>query len=188
MKRRFLILSSILTLSLISCKDNASSKVDQENAATATERDSQNQAFPKMKFDKEEHDFGTIDQGDVVEYRFNFTNTGSAPLVIVGAKGSCGCTVPEWPKDAIAAGQTGSILVKFNSTGKKNQQTKTVTLNTNTEEGKQILRIRANVTPKPESEKVEEKKAKDAAKAQVDKAAKAAQARVDATDAKKDAH
>ena len=57
-----------------------------------------------------------------------FKNTGKTPLVISNAKGSCGCTVPEWPKEPVAPGATAELLVKFNSKGKPNQQQKTVTI------------------------------------------------------------
>ena len=100
-----------------------------------------------MKFDKTVHDFGTIDQGTNVEHRFTFTNTGEAPLVIVDAKSSCGCTVPEKPEAPIAPGDTGELLVKFNGSG-KNQVSKTVTITANTQAGKETLQIKAFVNPK----------------------------------------
>ena len=67
-----------------------------------------------------------------------------------GAKGSCGCTVPQWPKDPIKPGASAEIKVAFNSTGKKNKTTNTVTLTTNTEKGNEIVRIKAFVNPKKE--------------------------------------
>lgn len=86
---------------------------------------------PAIKFDTTEVNFGTINQGDVFETDFIFTNTGDADLVITSARGSCGCTVPEWPREPVAAGASSQIHVKFNSTNKRNNQTKTVTLQTN---------------------------------------------------------
>ncbi|MFP5471604.1 MAG: DUF1573 domain-containing protein, partial [Bacteroidia bacterium] len=56
----------------------------------------------QISFDKEIHDYGTVDQGGNGECAFTFTNTGNEPLIITKAKGSCGCTVPEWPKEPIA--------------------------------------------------------------------------------------
>ena len=61
----------------------------------------------QMNFDRDEWDFGEINQGDVVEHSFEFTNTGKDPLIISNAKGSCGCTVPEWPRAPIPPGQKG---------------------------------------------------------------------------------
>ncbi|MFA0961718.1 DUF1573 domain-containing protein [Roseivirga sp. BDSF3-8] len=104
--------------------------------------------LPEIKFAEESHDFGTINEGDVVEHTFSFTNTGEKPLVISNAAASCGCTVPSWPKDPIAPGETGEITARFNSTGKPNQQSKTITITANTYPEKNVLRIKANVLPK----------------------------------------
>ena len=100
-----------------------------------------------MVFDTYEHDFGTMDEGDAVTHIFSFTNTGSEPLILDKCKGSCGCTVPQCPKEPIAPGASGEIEVKFNSKGKKNNQTKTVTINANTDPGQTILKIKAFVNP-----------------------------------------
>ena len=148
MKKGILILAGVLALTFMSCKDNAAEKVKEENVADAADRDAKNTDFPVMSFDATDHDFGIINEGDVVEHTFTFTNTGKAPLVIVNAKGSCGCTVPEWTKEPVAPGATGSMLVKFNSNGKPNAQNKQVTITANTEAGKEVLKIKAMVTPK----------------------------------------
>ena len=104
--------------------------------------------LPKVKLDKEIHDFGTIAEGDVVETEFIVTNTGASDLLIVDAKGSCGCTVPEPPKDPIKPGESAPIKVSFDSKGKPGNQEKTVTLTTNTENGREMFKIKATVTPK----------------------------------------
>ncbi|AXT60631.1 DUF1573 domain-containing protein [Aquimarina sp. AD10] len=148
MKKGILILAGIFAMTFVSCKDDATKKVNEENVEIAAERDAKNTDFPVMTFAETEHDFGTINEGDVVEHKFTFTNTGKAPLVIVNAKGSCGCTVPQWTKEPVAPGATGEMLVKFNSNGKPNQQTKQVTITTNTEAGKEVIKIKALVTPK----------------------------------------
>ena len=90
-----------------------------------------------------------IDEGDAVTHIFTFTNTGDNPLIIDRCKGSCGCTVPKCPKEPIAPGEEGEIEVKFNSKGKKNKQTKTVTINANTVPEQTRITISANVTPAP---------------------------------------
>jgi hypothetical protein len=102
-----------------------------------------------MTFTEYEHDFGTLNEGDEVTHVFEFTNTGSEPLLLSNCKGSCGCTVPKCPKEPIAPGASGSIEVKFNSKGKKNAQTKRVTIDANTDPAQTILTISANVTPNP---------------------------------------
>ena len=145
------IVLSILSLSLmtISCDENAAKKIKSENLELAKERDNEIKVGgAKIKFEKTEHDFGTINEGDIVDTVFSFKNSGKSELIITSAKGSCGCTVPEWPKEPIMPGEEGLIRVKFNSDKKPNLQQKTITLVTNTEQGKEILKIKAQVIPK----------------------------------------
>lgn len=105
--------------------------------------------LPEFSFETEDHDFGKIEEGEQVEHIFSFTNTGDAPLIISAAKGSCGCTVPEWPKEPIAVGETGEIKVKFNSKKKPGIQNKTVTITSNTFPTQKKIRIKADVNPAP---------------------------------------
>src|SRR5688500_2364565 len=84
--------------------------------------------LPKFELKTVDHDFGTIKEGDVVEYTCSFKDTGEAPLIIQGAQGSCGCTVPDWSKAPIPVGGTGYVKAKFDSNGKPNIQNKTVTV------------------------------------------------------------
>lgn len=104
--------------------------------------------LPTMEFGAIEHDFGTINEGDVVEHTYSFKNTGQAPLIIQGAQGSCGCTVPDWSKEPIPVGGTGFIKAKFDSNGKTNAQNKTVTVTANTWPKQTVLRFKAMVLPK----------------------------------------
>ena len=137
-----------LLLAGTSCKDKASNKVVADNVTNASERDEVSKKLPVMSFETQEHDFGNIVQGTPQETVFTFKNTGDAPLIITDARSSCGCTVPQYPKNTpIAPGETGELLVKFNGSG-KNQVTKTVTVTANTEKGSELLRIKAFVTPK----------------------------------------
>lgn len=147
MKKSIFIVAALMALVFTSCKDNAADKVSEENVAAAAERDAEAGKYPVMTFAETSHDFGTIEQGTPVEHRFEFTNTGESDLVIVDAKSSCGCTVPEYPKAPIAPGEKGELLVKFNGSG-KNQVSKTVTITANTEKGKEMLSIKAFVNPK----------------------------------------
>lgn len=98
-----------------------------------------------IAFEQEAHDFGTIKQDSENEHVFTFTNTGENPLIIENAKGSCGCTVPEYPKEPIAPGKTGEIKVVYKPGKQKGNQMKTVTLTANTEPSTQQLQIKANV-------------------------------------------
>ncbi|MBI1286737.1 MAG: DUF1573 domain-containing protein [Flavobacteriales bacterium] len=102
-------------------------------------------AVPAFTFEKEVHDFGTIVQGEKVAYSFKFKNTGEGDLIITDAKGSCGCTIPEWPKEPIAPGAEGKIDVVFNSEGKSGQQNKKVTITANTNPATTVLAINGMV-------------------------------------------
>ena len=135
---------------IISCADGkASTKVNKQNLDTAKTRDAEiKQGVASISFDKKEYDFGTVNEGEIVETVFKVTNSGTTDLVITNATGSCGCTVPVWPKAPIKPGETGDIAVKFNTSGKPNRQMKTVTLTANTESGREILTLRGSVTPK----------------------------------------
>lgn len=103
----------------------------------------------KIEFDEETFEFGTVMEGEKIKNIFEFTNTGKEPLVISNAKGSCGCTVPEWPKEPILPGETGQILVQFDSKGKGkiggNKQSKRVTITTNTDPANNYLVIKGTV-------------------------------------------
>ncbi|QHL88285.1 DUF1573 domain-containing protein [Nibribacter ruber] len=101
---------------------------------------------PVMTFKETEHDFGTIKQDKKVQHTFSFTNTGKSPLVIESATATCGCTVPEWPKEPIAPGATGSIKVEFDPTGKVGQQSKQITITANTDPQVNQLIIKTNIT------------------------------------------
>jgi hypothetical protein len=100
---------------------------------------------PAMKFDRDKHDFGKITQGDRVTTQFKFKNIGGSDLIISDARGSCGCTVPDYPKKPIAPGEEGVINVEFNSEGKRDKQEKTVTLTTNCEPNTVVLTIAAEI-------------------------------------------
>lgn len=101
-----------------------------------------------IQFEKEIHDFGDIkEEAGSVTYFFKFKNTGNNKLTITNAKGSCGCTVPEYPLEPIEVGQSGTIKVVFDPKGKPGPQTKYVTITSNTQPQELRLVIRANVIP-----------------------------------------
>jgi hypothetical protein len=99
-----------------------------------------------MNFTQANFDFGTVPQDSENKHVFKFTNTGKEPLVIESAKGSCGCTVPKYPKEPIAPGGTGEIEVVYKPGKQKDRQTKTVTITANTEPRNTTLTISANVS------------------------------------------
>jgi hypothetical protein len=102
-----------------------------------------------MEFADIKHDFGTINQDSENTKVFNFTNTGTEPLIIENAKGSCGCTVPEYPKEPIPPGEQGEIKVVYKPGKQKNAQSKNVTITANTLPEKSVLTITANVMESP---------------------------------------
>ena len=149
MKKTALILGMV-AIAFVSCKEKPEAKINPSQLEAAHQRDVKVELLPVALFDKEEYDFGTINEGDVVSTSFKITNTGKTNLIISKAVGSCGCTVPTWPKEPIKPGKSAKIGVKFNSANKQNQQSKTVTLSTNTLKGQEILKIKGFVNPKQE--------------------------------------
>lgn len=148
MRKATVLLGVLAMTAFVSCKDKASEKIDEGNVAAAAQRDEAAKSLPVMTFEEKEFDFGTIEQNTPQEHTFVFTNTGEAPLIITNASSSCGCTIPDYPKDTpIQPGEKGELVVKFNGSG-MNQVIKTVTLNTNTAKGQEMLRIKAFVQPK----------------------------------------
>ncbi|AWM14777.1 DUF1573 domain-containing protein [Flavobacterium sp. NRK F10] len=148
MKKMIYLAAVAITLITVSCKDNVQGKITDEDMATVEAEKAMIGKLPKVSFDKTEYDFGTINSGDVVETEFIVTNTGESDLVISDAKASCGCTVPVYPKQPVKPGESAPIKVSFNSSGKSGMQNKTVTLTTNTENGKETFAIKANVLTK----------------------------------------
>ena len=153
MKMKLIPFIALATLFVVSsCKDNASAKITEDDMKAANEVAASAGKLPVLQFDKAEHDFGTINEGDKVTTEFIITNTGDADLVIINAVGSCGCTVPEWEKEPIKPGSSTPIKVTFDSKGKPGQQEKTVTITSNTANGKETCKIKANVTPNANAE------------------------------------
>jgi len=148
-RRTFGMLAVAALVLSTSCKnETASDKIDPANVEKTMAENAATGKLPVVKFDKMEHDFGTIAEGDKPETEFQITNEGEADLIIINAQGSCGCTVPVWPKEPIKPGQSAPLKVSFDSNGKPGQQQKTVTLTTNSKEGSEKVTIKANVTPK----------------------------------------
>ena len=156
------------TLVLTSCKnektsDTADTKADTTKAATTppaptkTEAETRAESEPKttVEFEKTKIDHGKMKEGEKAEYVFKFKNTGDKPLIITDAKGSCGCTVPDWPKEPIAPGASGEIKAVFDSKGKPGPQTKQVTVTSNTEPIKNVLTITAEVEKDPNAKPAE---------------------------------
>ncbi|MAD29881.1 MAG: hypothetical protein CMC00_02510 [Flavobacteriaceae bacterium] len=163
MKKVLIFCFTTMMIFFTACQDTSAKKVNSSNSATSSSSapTKKTTGMPAMTFDKTSHDFGIISEGEKVTTTFAFTNTGDSDLIIVDARGSCGCTVPEYPKNQpIAPGETGSIVVNFDSSNKPGVQQKSVTLSANTSSGREMLRIKSNVTPDPIKQKEREAQAK----------------------------
>ena len=139
-----------------SCGD-AAKKVESHQNRLSTDLVKNNQTVsgkemsiiqPIVEVLDSEYDFGDINQGDKATHDYIVKNIGNADLLISSAKGSCGCTVPEWPKDPIKPGDAAVIKVTFDSKGKTGKQSKRVTLMTNAIPNVKILTIKGNILEK----------------------------------------
>ena len=138
--KKLLILAMSLSLTMGA---SMAQSTDKNNKATKTTT-----AGPVMTFAETKHDFGNIKQGDIVEHVFKFKNTGNAPLVIKQVDVTCGCTTPEWPKEPIAPGKSGTIKAVFNSAGKMGQQNKVITVQSNAVNAPTQVTIVTNIQEK----------------------------------------
>lgn len=136
------ILLAACTLLFATGAVNAQDKAAAPAAATPA-------STAEMVFEAEEFNFGTIKQGESVTHEFSFTNAGKDDLIITNAQGSCGCTVPQYPKEAIKKGAKGTIKVTFNSAGKMGMQDKTVTITSNAKNSPRILHLKGTVEAAP---------------------------------------
>lgn len=102
-----------------------------------------------ISFDTKSYDFGKINEEDgKVTYVFDFTNTGSTPLVVTHVQASCGCTTPSYTKEPVEPGQKGSITVTYNPAGRPGVFNKSITVKSNATEEQLVLTIKGEVIPK----------------------------------------
>ena len=143
MKNISITIFTLISFFFITCQQSASKKVSKSTAKiTSISNTKTNSDGPVMTFDRVSHDFGTIKEGETVETEFTFTNTGKSDLIIFDASASCGCTVPEYPQNvSIGPGQKEKLKVRFDTSNKPGKQMKSVTLTTNTNTGKKIIRL-----------------------------------------------
>ncbi len=146
MKKSLLLAACSILLAAGSVNAQAD-KAMVKPAAAAVSPDAQvdNKNAAEMMFEAEEFNFGTIKQGESVTHEFTFSNNGKEDLIITNAQGSCGCTVPQYPKEPIKKGANGTIKVTFNSAGKMGMQDKTVTITSNAKNSPRILHLKGTV-------------------------------------------
>jgi hypothetical protein len=108
-----------------------------------------------IKFKTESHDFAKVEEGVQATYTFEFTNTGTAPVVISNAQPSCGCTTPDWTKEPVMPGKTGFVKAVYNSQGRPGNFNKNITVISNSETPQIALTIKGEVMPKAAEKAVE---------------------------------
>lgn len=144
---------------LVSCSDSESEVTtdivnNPNSASVAVDVEQAKEELAAISFENELYDFGEITQGEKVNFTYKFTNTGKANLIISSAKGSCGCTVPDWPREPIKPGESGEIKVVFNSDGKSGKQHKKVSVVANTQPSTTVVALTGNIiTPNAEETK-----------------------------------
>jgi len=118
-----------------------------QDAKVPVEKEKINLDGPYVAFTEAVFDFKEIYQGDKVEHIFEFENTGNKPLIISNVQTTCGCTVPQWPKEAIAPGAKEKLKVVFNSRGKMGRQNKVITIVSNAANNPERVRLTGSVLP-----------------------------------------
>ncbi len=145
MKQLILLLVSLALVSCNSSSDEKTITTDLVNSPLTANSNAEKVLTPNIEMLETSYNFGEIQQGESVTHDFILKNTGDADLIISAAKGSCGCTVPEWPKNPIVKWEEAIIKVTFNSAGKSGKQNKTVTLVSNAIPNTKVLTINGNV-------------------------------------------
>ncbi len=154
MKKILHTLILLLVVSAFSYAQTAKKEAKETKKQADTEvQEIQNVNGPQMVFEELVVDYGEVDKGSDPLRKFHFTNLGTEPLVIKQAKGSCGCTVPDYPKEPIMPGESSAIDVRYD-TNRVGPFTKTVTLTTNMGEEKVVLTIKGKVNMPPTEESV----------------------------------
>ena len=144
---RIIIIVLTVFISSANCTNSNSRKevaANLENSFNDSNK-SNLEAFPIIKFEKELHDFGLIQQGEKVSYTFKYKNIGTGDLFIKDASASCGCTVPKFSREPLASGESGEIEVIFDTHSRSGNQSKSITIWTNCQPDKIKLRIKAEI-------------------------------------------
>lgn len=158
MKKIFIPFVAVAMVFLAACNanktplENSNSNISTKAQGAANEDPAPLGPVTSIEYPSAVYDFGNIDEGEKVTHEFEFKNTGNEPLVIANCKASCGCTVPDWPRDPIPTGGTGKIKVQFDSSGKGgpdgNPVDKRITVTANTNPVQTFLTIKGKVKSK----------------------------------------
>lgn len=144
---RYILFIHIILLFLVGCrpKDTSNLPADIVRNPNTARGQPDPAAMPELSFDRTEHDFGRIIQGEVVTYTFKFTNTGKDDLIISSVSTSCGCTISKYTDQPVEPGKQGTVQVTFDSKGRKGFQNKSVTVLSNAQPNRHTLQIKARV-------------------------------------------
>ncbi len=151
MKIKILFIGIVLTSLNSLAQEKKSPAIGEVKTASAPA------STAEITFTKDLHDFGAINKGDNGTVEFTFKNTGKEPLIIANAQGSCGCTVPVWPKEPIAPGASSNIKVTYD-TKRVGAFTKTVTITSNAVTSAKTITIKGVVNDVPVEETFPAKK------------------------------
>jgi hypothetical protein len=153
MKKYFLFI--IIPVVLLSCdikrKDKIADDSKTDSLKTVQKKQAEEDAMKNtttVQIIDSAFNFGTITEGEKVEYSYRFKNTGTNPLIIINASASCGCTVPEKPEKPVMQGETGFIKVVFNSSGKKGHNEKEINISSNANPPFPVLKLTGEVKEK----------------------------------------
>lgn len=133
---------------MLSCNNsnkNDELPADVVNNPSSADNPDNKQSLPVITFEKDFHDFGKLISGEKVTYSFQFKNSGKSMLLISDVSSSCGCTVPNFPKQPIKPGESGTIDVSFDSEGRHGLQSKSITVFSNCQPPVTTLRIQSTV-------------------------------------------
>ena len=137
-------MKKIIFLCMLSCASLITYAQTEKKGDAKQETKAVDANAAEITFESELHDFGTIDYAGDGKFDFKFTNTGKEPLIISDARGSCGCTVPKWPKEPILKGQSNIVNVSYD-TKRPGPFTKTVTINSNAKTPSKVITIKGMV-------------------------------------------
>jgi len=152
-----IVLPLLLLSALAACQSEPTKKVPEGQLSASVINDPRSATgldvqaageAAKMHFADTSHNFGWMNEGEVVTHDFSFTNTGKSPLIIAGASTTCGCTVPDYTKEPIAPGKSGNLKVTFSSAGKWGHILKSIVVSSNAFPATQVITIIADIKSK----------------------------------------
>ncbi len=138
-----------MVLLFTACDEKKDTRVTADIVTNSQSADGvSNLPVSMIRFEEDTFRFGEVLEGEKVSHAYRFTNIGNNDLVIANASGSCGCTVPEWPKEPIKPGKSGVINVVFDSERRAGKAEKSITIYANTEPSRHVLFLKGTVKPK----------------------------------------